>query len=34
MHKIDRSARNLRDWSDLGELIDRGIAVHFAHESV
>ena len=34
MHKIDRSARNLRDWSDLGELIDRGIIVHFAHESV
>src|SRR5690242_5800766 len=34
IHKIDRSARNLRDWSDLGELIDRGIAVHFAHESV
>jgi site-specific DNA recombinase len=34
MHKIDRSARNLRDWSDLGELIDRGIAVHFAHESI
>jgi DNA invertase Pin-like site-specific DNA recombinase len=34
MHKIDRSARNLRDWSDLGELIDRGVEVHFAHESV
>src|SRR4051812_47948345 len=34
MPKIGRSARNLRDWSDLGELIDRGIAVHFAHESV
>ncbi len=34
MHKIDRSARNLRDWSDLAELIDRGTSVHFAHESV
>lgn len=34
IHKIDRSARNLRDWSDLGELIDRGVEVHFAHESV
>jgi len=34
IHKIDRSARNLRDWSDLGELIDRGIEVHFAHESL
>ncbi len=34
IHKIDRSARNLRDWANLGELIDRGIEVHFAHESV
>ncbi|MEF8699272.1 MAG: recombinase family protein [Candidatus Accumulibacter sp. UW20] len=34
IHKIDRSARNLRDWADLGELIDRGVEVHFAHESV
>src|SRR5690242_4392557 len=25
MHKIDRSARNLKDWAELGELIDRGI---------
>jgi RHS repeat-associated protein len=25
IHKIDRSARNLKDWSDLGELIDQGI---------
>lgn len=33
-HKIDRSARNLRDWADLGELIDRGIEVHFANESL
>ena len=22
IHKIDRSARNLRDWADIGELID------------
>lgn len=29
IHKIDRSARNLRDWADLGELIDKGIEVHF-----
>src|SRR5712692_1875138 len=28
IHKIDRGSRNLRDWSDLGELIDRGIDVH------
>lgn len=34
MHKIDRSARNLKDWADLGELIDRGVAVHFANESI
>jgi DNA invertase Pin-like site-specific DNA recombinase len=34
IHKIDRSARNLRDWADLGELIDAGILVHFANESL
>jgi site-specific DNA recombinase len=34
VHKIDRSARNLRDWAELGELIDRGIEVHFANESL
>lgn len=34
IHKIDRSARNLKDWAALGELIDNGINVHFAHESV
>jgi site-specific DNA recombinase len=34
IHKIDRSARNLKDWADLGELIDAGIEVHFAHESL
>jgi site-specific DNA recombinase len=34
IHKIDRSARNLKDWSDLGELIDKGIEVHFANESL
>src|SRR5882672_5559809 len=34
VHKIDRSARNLKDWADLGELIDRGIEVHFANESL
>src|ERR1700687_3547796 len=25
IHKIDRSARNLRDWADLGDLIDQGV---------
>src|SRR3954468_17119793 len=34
IHKIDRGARNLKDWADLGELIDRGIDVQFAHESI
>jgi len=34
IHKIDRSARNLKDWADLGELIDRGIDVRFANESL
>ena len=34
IHKIDRSARNLKDWADLGELIDQGIEVHFVNESL
>src|SRR5229473_6601872 len=34
VHKIDRSARNLRDWADLGELIDQGVEVQFANESL
>jgi site-specific DNA recombinase len=34
IHKIDRSARNLKDWADLGELIDAGLEVHFANESL
>src|SRR5262249_48943879 len=34
IHKIDRSARNLKDWADLGELIDQGIKVDFAYESL
>ena len=34
IHKIDRGARNLRDWADMADLMDRGIEVHFAHESI
>jgi DNA invertase Pin-like site-specific DNA recombinase len=34
IHKIDRSARNLRDWSDLGDLIDCGVEVHFVNEGL
>lgn len=34
IHKIDRGARNLKDWSDLGDLIDQGIEIHFANETL
>jgi DNA invertase Pin-like site-specific DNA recombinase len=34
IHKIDRGARNLRDWADLGELIDSGVSVHFANDNL
>jgi len=34
IHKIDRGARNLKDWADLGEMIDAGVEVHFATESL
>jgi site-specific DNA recombinase len=34
IHKIDRSARNLRDWSFLADLMDQGVDVRFAHESL
>lgn len=34
IHKIDRGARNLKDWADLADLIDTGVEVHFANESL
>jgi DNA invertase Pin-like site-specific DNA recombinase len=34
IHKIDRSARNLEDWADVGKLVDAGVEVHFATENV
>jgi DNA invertase Pin-like site-specific DNA recombinase len=34
IHKIDRSARNLKDWADLGEIIDSGVEVRFVNESL
>src|SRR5437588_3750141 len=34
IHKIDRSIRNLEDWNDIGKLVDAGVDVHFANESV
>lgn len=32
LHKIDRGARNLRDWASIGEAIDLGVDVRFAHD--
>lgn len=34
VHKIDRSARNFKDWAKIGDLVEAGIAMHFAHESL
>jgi len=34
MHKIDRSARNLRDWALVSELPNQGIDIFFATESL
>jgi DNA invertase Pin-like site-specific DNA recombinase len=34
VYKVDRSARNLKDWADLGELIDAGIPVYFASDDL
>jgi site-specific DNA recombinase len=34
IHKIDRSARNMQDWADVGKLVDAGVEVHFATENV
>lgn len=34
IHKIDRSARNLDDWTDIGRLVDAGVEIHFANENL
>lgn len=34
IHKIDRSARNLKDWAIISDLSDAGIDVYFATESL
>jgi len=34
IHKIDRSARNLEDWADVGKVVDAGVEVHFATENL
>ncbi len=34
VHKIDRSARNFRDWARIGELADQGFDIRFATETL
>lgn len=34
IHKIDRAARNRKDWADVGNLTDEGIEVHFVDENI
>ncbi len=34
IHKVDRSARNLSDWSEVTEVHDAGYTVHIAHDSL
>ena len=34
VHKIDRSARNFRDWALIGDLADLGVQIHFATETL
>lgn len=34
IHKVDRGARNFHDWARLGELMDAGIDVRFAHDNL
>jgi site-specific DNA recombinase len=34
LHRIDRGSRNLKDWSDIADLTDLGLQVHFAHDAL
>jgi site-specific DNA recombinase len=34
LHRLDRGSRNLRDWSDIADLTELGLKVHFAHDSL
>jgi len=34
LHKIDRGARNLKDWAELSQLVDSGVDVRIAGDSV
>jgi len=34
MHKLDRGARNLKDWVTIGDLSDAGAEIHFVNEGL
>lgn len=34
LHKIDRGARNLKDWVELRDLVEKGLEIHFVNESI
>ena len=34
LHRIDRGSRNLKDWSDIADLTDLGLQVHFSHDAI
>lgn len=34
LHKVDRGARNLRDWATLSELMDKGVDIRFAGDGM
>ncbi len=34
IHKIDRGARNMKDWAEIGDLLDSGIDVRFANDNL
>src|SRR6185312_14038390 len=34
LHKLDRGARDLKDWTEISDLSDQGIEVHFVNESL
>jgi len=34
LHRIDRGARNLWDWAELGQLIDQGVDIRFVHDDL
>lgn len=34
LHKLDRGVRSIRDWAEIGDLIDRGVDVRFANDDL